>query len=194
MLADFGDDLDAGFSYDKDIVQKTKKPYEVDYKVLSPTDIEREQNKQINEVASILNLPPESAAILLRHGRWNRERLIEAYMDRPEEILEGAGLGQNFEGAPRTKVVPGFMCLICCEDDGDLQTYAMRCGHRFCVDCFRQYLSQKIKEEGEAARIQCPQDNCHRIVDSKSLSLLVTNDLKERYENPNALFGEMSML
>ncbi|EEA23883.1 hypothetical protein TMatcc_006957 [Talaromyces marneffei ATCC 18224] len=179
---DFGDDFGDSFSYDKDLVQKTKKPYEVDFKVLSPADIERDQNSRIAEVSSILGLPPESAGILLRFARWNREKLIESYMDRPEEILEEAGLGHSFEANPKTEVVPGFMCEICCEDGDDLQTYAMRCGHRFCVDCFRHYLSQKIKEEGEAARIQCPQDHCHRIVDSKSLNLLVTDDLKDRYK------------
>ena len=47
---DFVDDIDGGFSQDKDIVGHTKKPYEVDFKVLSPEDIEREQNVQINEV------------------------------------------------------------------------------------------------------------------------------------------------
>lgn len=116
----------------------------------------------------------------MRFAQWNREKLIDSYMDRPEEILEEAGLGQSFEENPTTEIKPGFMCEICCEDGDGLETYAMRCGHRFCVDCFRHYLSQKIKEEGEAARIQCPQDHCHRIVDSKSLNLLVTDELKER--------------
>lgn len=180
LLSDFGDDFDGGFSQDKDLVAKPRKPYEVDFKVLSPSDIEREQNQQINEVSLILGLPPESAAILLRFGRWNREKLIESYMDHPEETLEEAGLGTNFEGTPKTEVVPGFMCEICCEDGDDLETYAMRCRHRFCVDCYRHYLAQKIKEEGEAARIQCPGEGCHRIVDSKSLDLLVTDDLKAR--------------
>jgi len=61
-----------------------------------------------------------------------------------------------------------------------LSTFAMKCGHRFCVDCYQQYLAQKIKEEGEAARIKCPGDGCNRIVDSKSLDLLVSEDLKDR--------------
>ncbi|GAM36597.1 ariadne homolog [Talaromyces pinophilus] len=164
---DFGDDFGDSFSYDKDLVQKSKKPYEVEFKVLSPADIDRDQNSQITEVSSILGLPPESAGILLRFARWNREKLIESYMDRSEEILEEAGLGHSFEANPRTEVVPGFMCEICCEDGDDLETH---------------YLSQKIKEEGEAARIQCPQDHCHRIVDSKSLNLLVTDELKDRYK------------
>ncbi|KAJ5168016.1 uncharacterized protein N7482_003610 [Penicillium canariense] len=177
---DFGD-LDAGFSDDKDLLKQKRKPYEVEFKVLDPADIEREQLVQINEVSAILGLPPESAAILLRFGRWKQERLIEEYMEHPEETLEAAGLGTNFECTARTEFIPGFMCDICCEDGDDLETYAMRCGHRFCVNCYRHYLEQKIKEEGEAARIECPGENCNRIVDSKSLDLLVTDDLKERY-------------
>jgi ariadne-1 len=177
---EFGDEFDGGFSQDKDLLGNTKKPYEVDFRVLSPEDIDREQSQQVNEVSQILGLPPESSAILLRFGRWNREKLIESYMDHPEETLEEAGLGTNFDVTPKTEVVPGFMCDICCEGGDDLETYAMRCGHRFCVDCYRHYLAQKIREEGEAARIECPGDGCRMIVDSKSLSLLVTDDLKER--------------
>ncbi|KAL2364541.1 hypothetical protein RJZ56_002494 [Blastomyces dermatitidis] len=179
---DFGDDDDLGGSfYDKEIVKQTQKPFEVDFKVLSPDDIQREQSSQINEVSSILGLPPESAAILLRFGRWNREKLIESYMEDHDRIQEEAGIGSAFSGTPKTEIVPGFMCDICCEDGPGMETYSMRCGHRFCVECYRHYLGQKIGEEGEAARIECPQSNCHRIVDSKTLDLLVTDDLQDRY-------------
>lgn len=102
-------------------------------------------------------------------------------MDRPDELLESAGLGPDAAQTPKTMVVNGFMCDICCEDELCLETYAMKCGHRYCVNCYRQYLSQKIKEEGEAARIQCPTSGCNRIVDSKSLNLLVVDELKSRY-------------
>ncbi|PGH26578.1 hypothetical protein AJ80_01707 [Polytolypa hystricis UAMH7299] len=176
------EDFGGSFSYDKDSVRPKKKPYEVDFKVLSPDDIQREQNVQVNDVSSILGLPPESAAILLRFGRWNREKLIDSYMEHSSKTLDEAGLGSNFEGSPKTEVVPGFACEICCEDEPGSRTYALRCGHRFCVDCYRHYLKQKIIEEGEAARIECPQDQCRMIVDSKSLALLVTDKLQERYK------------
>ena len=101
-------------------------------------------------------------------------------MDKAEEVLEKAGLGQGDQKPPQTKIVPGFMCDICCEDEPGLETYAMKCGHRYCVDCYRQYLAQKIKDEGEAARIQCPSNGCNRIVDSKSIDLLIAVDLKKR--------------
>jgi len=148
--------------------------------------IQHEQDVQVDDVSAILGLPPESAAILLRFGRWKQEKLIESYMEHPEETLDEAGLGTDFEGLGKMEKVADFMCEICCEEGPDLETYAMRCGHRFCVDCYRHYLAQKIKEEGEAARIECPGDNCHRIVDSKSLELLLADDnpLLQRYATP----------
>ncbi len=128
----------------------------------------------------VLDLLPEFSAILLRYTRWNKEKLVSAYLERPDAVLEAAGLGPESAGSRRIMVVHGFMCDICCEDEPGLETFAMICGHRYCVDCYRRYLGQKIKEEGEAARIECPSDGCHRIVDSKSLDLLLTDDLVDR--------------
>lgn len=101
-------------------------------------------------------------------------------MEKEDDVLEKAGLGKRSKGLPQLKKVRGFVCEICCEDSPNMQTYAMRCRHRFCVECYRHYLSQKIKDEGEAARIRCPGDRCNRIVDSKSLDMLVADELMTR--------------
>jgi ariadne-1 len=186
------DQDDVGFeSQDKDI-KPTKQAFEVDFKVFDPAQIQAQQDKQIDEVSSILGQPPEAAAILLRHLRWNKERLIDQYMEKTEAILETAGLGQDSTtNPPRIEKIPGFVCDICCDDDKDLQTFAMKCGHRFCLDCYRQYLGTKIQDEGEAARILCPGEGCTRIVDSKSLDLLVTADLQERYADRRSTFPDL---
>lgn len=102
-------------------------------------------------------------------------------MDKQDEVLDKAGLSHDESWKPQVKPVDGFMCDICCDDSPGTQTFAMKCNHRFCVDCYKQYLAQKIKEEGEAARIRCPGDGCNRIVDSKSVDVLVSTDLKKRY-------------
>lgn len=169
-----------GFSQDKELMKPRRKAYEVDFRVLGPEEIISQQDRQIEEVSAILGLPCEASAILLRHLRWNKERLVESYMDNPEAVLEKAGLGPDGGRAPRIEPVRGFTCTICFDDEPGMNTYAMRCGHRYCVDCYRQYLAQKVRAEGEAARIQCPTDGCSRIVDSKSMDLLVTEELKSR--------------
>lgn len=168
------------FSQDKDLKPK-KKAYEIDFTVYSPADIQRQQDRQIDDVATLIEQPHEATAILLRFGRWNREKLLDNYMDNQEKVLEQAGLGQDIRTSPpRLESIPNFMCEICCETNPG-ESFAMKCGHRFCLDCYRQYLTQKIRGEGEAARIRCPGDGCNKIIDAKSLDLLVTSDLTDRY-------------
>ncbi|KAK0611610.1 IBR domain-containing protein [Immersiella caudata] len=178
---DFDDEPDPDLGMSKDFERKKKVAYDISFKVFQPTDIQRQQDELVNEVNMILDISKEEAAILLRHFRWNKERLIEDYMDRPHQVLEAAGLAQTAARLPRLETIPGFVCDICCEDEEGLQSFAIKCGHRYCVDCYRQYLFQKIREEGEAARIQCPSDGCNLIIDARSLDLLVTADLADRY-------------
>lgn len=183
---DFGDDFDddapdPDFGISVKEMDSKLKACETPFKVYEPPDIQAQQSEMVDEVNMILDINKEDAAILLRHFRWQKERLLEDYMDRPKKVLEAAGLGSSTSALPKLEIVPGFMCDICCEDGDNLQSFALKCQHRFCVDCYRQYLTQKIREEGEAARIQCPSDGCKRIIDSRSLDLLVTPDLYSRY-------------
>jgi ariadne-1 len=157
-----------------------KKAYEVDYKVHSAEQIRGAQQQQVEEVASILGLPGEQCAILLRYFKWQKDRLIEKYMDSPEDVLDAAGLGPGYDTPSRLEMVMGFSCDICCDDQRGLETYAMKCGHRYCASCYSQYIESKIKDEGEASRIQCPADGCSRIVGSKSVDLLVPSETCQR--------------
>ena len=101
-------------------------------------------------------------------------------MDDGDRMLHAAGLGPHFAKSPATEAVPGFTCEICFEDEPGLLTFAMVCGHRYCTECYNHYLSQKVEEEGEAARIECPTEGCHRIVDSKTLKLLTQDTVHDR--------------
>lgn len=104
-------------------------------------------------------------------------------------MLESAGLVDAVEKdrqvaptLPAKRVKNSFTCEICFDDDPDMETTALSCEHRFCNTCYEHYLRQKIIEEGECRNIQCPQDKCNRIVDEKTVSLLVDDKVKSRYD------------
>lgn len=175
------DDEPPDLGEQKDVIRKKKVAYDISFTVHKPSDIQAAQDEMVNEVNMILDIRKEDAAILLRYFRWNKERLIDEYMERQKEVLAAAGLAQGSAGPPKLEIIAGFACDICCEDSPGLETFALKCGHRYCVDCYRHYLSQKIREEGEAARIQCPADGCNLIIDAWSLDILVTSELTERY-------------
>jgi len=183
-LLDFDDDFDEPepeLDSSKVLDRKKQVAYDISFQVYQPADIQTQQDDLVDEVNMILEMRKEDAAILLRHFRWNKERLIEDYMDHSGKVLEAAGMGPDRGALPRLMFVPGFTCDICCEDESGIPTFALKCGHRYCVNCYRHYLTQKIRGEGEAARIQCPSDGCGRILDARSLDLLVTPELTQRY-------------
>ncbi|BGP15687.1 hypothetical protein JCM10213_006142 [Rhodosporidiobolus nylandii] len=152
---------------------------QVTYQVLSTQQLIDEQNKAVAYVQEMLQLKPESAAVLLRYFDWKKEKLVDTYMEDADATLERAGIRED--GAqPRLKRMRGFTCEVCF-DDSTAETLALSCDHRFCKDCYSQYLTSKIVDEGESRRIQCMGNDCNVIVDERTVELLVPPDLLARY-------------
>lgn len=161
--------------------KNARKAHEVEYQPHSISDIRQTQETQIAHVAAVCDIDPSHAAILLRHYRWNKERVIELYMDDPERTLKKAGIAGDDSRECRIQYVPGFECEICFDEDNATESYALQCGHRACTVCWGMYLTKKIKEEGESSKVQCLFDKCHVIVDEKAVERLVEEDVFERY-------------
>lgn len=132
-----------------------------------------------------IGLSIEDTATLLRFFRWNKEKLFDQYMSCKKKVLQQAGVSSvsdlKHAIVLAKDISQDFMCDICCDDDADMETVSVSCGHRFCRHCYTQYLSQKIKEEGESRRIQCPQSDCDVIVDEKTVALLVDQQTNNKY-------------
>ncbi|KAF8644818.1 hypothetical protein AX16_008275 [Volvariella volvacea WC 439] len=69
-----------------------RKAYEIDYTSLSQEEVEQLMAKDIDHICGILGVDSSMAALLLRHSSWNKERLIEQYMDNPSKVLVAAGI------------------------------------------------------------------------------------------------------
>ncbi|KAG0236529.1 hypothetical protein BGW41_000397 [Actinomortierella wolfii] len=162
--------------------KKPKKAYEVDFTVLSLQDIKATQANAISHVAGILGLSQDKAAQLLRTFKWNKERLVERYMDSPDEVLQQACV--TLDDTKPTSYVDtppsGFICTICF-DDAPSKVVGLRCNHQFCYDCYKHYVTQKIVEEGECRRILCPESGCNFIVDQLTVQKVVEPKTLERY-------------
>ncbi|KAK9470935.1 uncharacterized protein V1510DRAFT_398175 [Dipodascopsis tothii] len=161
---------------------------DVEHTVLTLDELQRRQREQVDQVASTLGLSAEDAMTLLLHYKWKHERLLELYVDDTEGVLRAAGIQTRDDGAPAkyatvpSKDLPaGFMCEICCDDDDGLETMAIDCGHRFCLDCYRHYLTQKIVDEGESRNITCPGDGCRLVVNDGAIRLVVDDRTYARY-------------
>ena len=179
FLLDIDMDQDLGLSLVLE-EKNARKAHEVEFQAHSISDIRQTQETQIANVATVCFIDPTQAAILLRHHRWNKEKVIESYMDDPERTLKKAGIVNDESGEHRVQYIEGFECEICFDEDNSRESYALQCGHRACSVCWATYLSKKIKEEGESSKVQCLFDRCRVIVDEKTVELLVGAEVFER--------------
>ncbi|EDR12004.1 uncharacterized protein LACBIDRAFT_246915 [Laccaria bicolor S238N-H82] len=174
-------DMDA-FGEDFKVVPKGKhKAYEVEYDSLSQAAVEKLMKQDVDHICGIFGVDVSTANLLLRYIKWNKERLIEKYMDNPTTMLVAAGVivpeassqpapapirthsstssGFHIPKSLKPKVEEPFVCPICFDDDTSIQTLALDCEHTFCFGCWTAYVNSKIRDEGEHS-IRCMAEGC----------------------------------
>ncbi|EGG11869.1 uncharacterized protein MELLADRAFT_88961 [Melampsora larici-populina 98AG31] len=195
--------------------QSNKKLYEVDFKVLDEDELTFRQHEEIKHVAGIIGIEPKDAALVLRYFGWNKDLLMDKYMDSPEKVFTDAGIYQpHLQNSPdssskstkrrTTRSTPAFVCQICYNDSPDQATvYLPTCPplqsssttssskptsvrHEFCEDCYAHYVIGKIRE-GEARTIECMETGCKQIVDENTIINLLKSIGQDHYEYTSLL-------
>lgn len=60
----------------------------------------------------------------------------------------------------------------------------LACGDRFCKDCWCNYLTTKIMEEGMGNKISCAAHDCDILVDDQTVMSLITEPkVKLKYQH-----------
>ena len=146
------------------------------FTVLTPDECNAQAEKAVASVVELLCCEPLVAQMLLRHFRWDKDKLTEAYMSDPEGVGKKAGIGlvgaedkSIIHRAEDTKVLVGgqarspstmqpTQCTICFESS--VSYSALSCGHPFCNDCYAEFLSHQITDNGHerGAQRSCPRE------------------------------------
>ncbi|EJD52338.1 hypothetical protein AURDEDRAFT_111086 [Auricularia subglabra TFB-10046 SS5] len=185
-------DMDEEEDFQIQPTRDKKKSYEIDFDCLEPDAIQATIRADAEQIVTIFGVDPSTASLLLRHMGWNKERLMEKYMDNPTAMLEAAGIvvqqpaGPSQQAPIRTapsssrqatstvirrsarrptadsKALPPVGCLICC-DENPANMSSLLCNHNFCSDCWAEYLKGKIRDEGEC-QIKCMAEDCSVLV------------------------------
>eukprot|EP00029_Vermamoeba_vermiformis_P000961 TRINITY_DN1112_c0_g1_i1.p1 TRINITY_DN1112_c0_g1~~TRINITY_DN1112_c0_g1_i1.p1 ORF type:complete len:525 (-),score=178.59 TRINITY_DN1112_c0_g1_i1:119-1537(-) len=160
---------------------------ESNYVCLTPDDIVREQQDEIQKVAELFEVSGPIARQLLTHMKWNSDRLIERYYDgEAERIFKEAGIvnphARTNTNAKKVDKKKDLECTICFMDYPASEMTDLPCNHVFCNDCWGTYLTLKIMDEGKAKYIPCPAKNCHINVDEVTVSKLISDpNVRDKY-------------
>lgn len=140
---------DNEFSNDR----KPKYTSPLEFKAYTTADLLKQMSAQSSELKDLLQLNTTQTITLLHYYKWNSERLIDEYTLNPSKILEKVGIliDSNSDVNFKKYDHEGFDCMICCETQ--TESYQLRCGHEFCINCYRRYVNEKLSE---GKIIKCP--------------------------------------
>jgi len=182
---DFGMDLglgeEAGHS-------KEKVEEEYHYEVLSTEQIVGHMVDCIKEVNSIVEIPTTTIRILLNHFKWDKEKLMEKYFSENQDAMFDEAhvispyrknAASKSKKSSQTNIIE---CEICCLSLARTMMTGLECGHLFCTQCWTDYLTMKIMEEGASQMIECP-GSCNIIVDDQTVMSLTQDRVKLKYQH-----------
>ncbi|DAZ92674.1 TPA: hypothetical protein N0F65_000444 [Lagenidium giganteum] len=154
---------------------------QLEYRVIDEEELFREQHQLIREISQVLELPLSTAAVLLRHYSWNKEKLFEGYYMDPAKAKHDAGV--EFAHVPPPVFAEGseIDCLICCESYPPNEVFGMGCGHVYCLNCWKPYLSLKIAEGPLCVVTTCPAHGCKEVVNDEVFRKLTTDEDFRKY-------------
>jgi hypothetical protein len=104
------------------------------------------QAAMIPRVARALGVTPSASVCLLRLMKWNEDATIARFKsDRSKFVSEAhcaAVLSQYIQPPPNSLDAE---CGVCYSEVPGVDTFAMPCGHRFCVSCWQYYLTSELE-------------------------------------------------
>ncbi|RWS22625.1 E3 ubiquitin-protein ligase arih1-like protein [Leptotrombidium deliense] len=157
------------------------------YEILTAEEIIKTMVECVEEVNSVVQLSQNITRILLNHCKWDKEKLLERYFDGVRyELFKEAHIVYRSQKTAIDKARYShlkFHCGICFEDVEKAALIGGDCGHKFCKDCWTQYLTTKIMDEGSANDISCTAHGCGILVDDRTvLSLISEVNVRLRYQ------------
>ncbi|KAK6631581.1 carbonyl reductase (NADPH-dependent) ari1 [Polyplax serrata] len=166
-----GDDVD--FAMEVESNNPRERPTDVDdypFEVLSTEEIVQHMVDSIKDVNTVVEIPATTTRILLNHFKWDKEKLMERFYDGDQDQLFAEARVINPFRKPaiiKQKMMTG-----------------LECGHRFCMQCWAEYLTTKIMEEGVGQTIACAAHGCDILVDDATVMRLVRDSkVKLKYQH-----------
>ncbi|KAI9475204.1 hypothetical protein LPJ78_005778 [Coemansia sp. RSA 989] len=162
---------------------KKKKPWEVEFAVYNPHDLQEKQEAIVSRLEPMLALSRDTTALLLHEFLWKEDPLLESFLMDRDRTLARVGLPESPSGPPQLETGDeSFTCEVCFCGGASEQFLRLGCGHRFCSDCYTTYVSGKVLE-GESWRIRCAAPKCTVLVGLDAAQLLLHGKPElERYK------------
>ena len=124
----------------------------VAFRSLDAAEVRERQRDAVARVTAVLQIPPESAAPLLRAHKWNVNHLNDAWFADEADTRAKAGLRRSSSDRAMDDddASSNQTCQVCFEGFTPVRSGSNRtdcgCGHDFCERCWSGYLAAKVDD------------------------------------------------
>lgn len=130
--------------------------------------------KQVSDTCYISDVLARS---LLLRCQWDADMITDRFYDSDMVLKQ-----LNFDRSAKVeKYDPSsFWCPVCYEQPE--QTMGMECGHRLCVNCYKDYLANQVTVGPDCIYTVCPQAPCKIIVPEEFFKDVCTPEQFKKYQ------------
>lgn len=150
-----------------------------DYNIIKRSDLHKLRNSLIEECEEFTCLSRNEAILVLVQYQWNIETIKDFWYNDPELNRKRCGIDLSEDSLnllSKQNIHNESFCSICFTSKEDMQEgtefFNLKCGHIFCTDCWKEYLSNRLEDILNIMYTTCPQSGC---------SLIITEDIFEKF-------------
>ncbi|KAL8533269.1 hypothetical protein ACS0TY_009599 [Phlomoides rotata] len=126
-----------------------------DYIILKEDRIRQFLEKDISEVSYVLSVSRGIACTLLLRENWSLSSVVEKWLAGDDGVREVIAVAETLKSIESENY-----CKICFESVENGAVLSLPCGHPFCADCWRNYLTAVINEGSGCLNLRCPEPKC----------------------------------
>lgn len=160
----------------------------IDFSVHNQDELSSFRERFINECCEATFLNRDEAIMILLHYKWDVSKLGQEWFNDVDNNRINFGIDLPYkarENIQQQKMNKFYSCLICFSNKLFDTSLHLKCMHKFCDYCLRNYFKSKLDDDLDALYTTCPQKGCNiRIPESFFLTFFQNdNENKLRYEN-----------
>jgi len=132
----------------------------------------------IEQVKEFTCLTPDEVIIVLSQNQWSRDKFESKWFDNPDNFKIATGLVYN-----KTLNIPptdNKNCGVCFSQNKN-NFFGLSCNHKFCNDCWKEYLENKIADKLSTISTTCMQNGCNLFVPQSVFENFLNNDMINLY-------------
>ena len=154
---------------DSDILQSIET--QTKYKIQELSDVSDSIQCLVKSISDMISVQHGSAMALLIYFKGDLHYLQEVYFEQREYFLKKCGLYNrevigNSNNSPSYTIAEKMTCAICGDET---ECFGMDCQHKFCRDCWTNFMSSMMTNGPMCVRTTCPAYKCDEIVTAEEV-------------------------